>query len=94
MLETMSSPDANTAVHESIRPAAFPIGGGELGELIRAHDWSRSGLGPPELWPQSLKTVTAMLLLSPVPIVLLWGEKGIMLYGLAPTKPDTNSPLN
>jgi PAS domain S-box-containing protein len=59
---------------------AFPIEGGNLGELIRAYDWSRTGLGSPEQWPQSLKTVTAMLLLSPVPIVLLWGQKGIMLY--------------
>ncbi|GAB6387925.1 PAS domain-containing protein [Stutzerimonas marianensis] len=66
-------------------PAAFEhspalSGGGELGELIRTHDWSQTDLGPPEHWPQSLKTVTAMLLLSPVPIVLLWGENGIMLY--------------
>lgn len=51
-----------------------------MGVLIRAHDWSRTELGPPERWPQSLKTITAMLLLSPVPIVLLWGSKGIMLY--------------
>lgn len=64
----------------SVRSSTFPIGGGELGELIRTYDWSGTGLGAPESWPQSLKTVTSMLLLSPVPIVLLWGEKGIMLY--------------
>jgi signal transduction histidine kinase/PAS domain-containing protein len=52
----------------------------KLGELIRHHDWSSSGLGDPVLWPQSLKTVTSMLLASPVPIVLLWGVKGIMIY--------------
>ncbi|MGK9067351.1 PAS domain-containing protein [Stutzerimonas chloritidismutans] len=68
-----------SAAHEVLSPAAFSRGG-ELGELIRAHDWSQTELGPPDQWPQSLKTVTAMLLLSPVPIVLLWGEKGIMLY--------------
>jgi len=73
---TAEVPTATTAV----RQAAFPIEGGMLGELIRAHDWSRTGLGPPEQWPRSLKTVTSMLLLSPVPIVLLWGPKGIMLY--------------
>lgn len=54
--------------------------GGALGELIRRHDWTASALGAPQHWPQSLKTVTAMLLASPVPIVLLWGEKGIMIY--------------
>jgi signal transduction histidine kinase/PAS domain-containing protein len=55
-------------------------GGGELGALIRAFDWGPTGLGPLEAWPQSLRTATGMLLLSPVPIVLLWGEKGIMIY--------------
>jgi len=58
----------------------FPLGGGELGALIRRFDWSSTSLGPIEAWPQSLKTVTGMLLLSPVPIVLLWGEDGVMIY--------------
>ncbi|RWX79405.1 PAS domain S-box protein [Neorhizobium lilium] len=58
----------------------FPAGGGETGELIRNFDWSKTPLGPLSGWPQSLKTVTNMLLLSPVPIVLLWGEDGIMIY--------------
>ena len=58
----------------------FPLGGGELGALIRAFDWSKTSLGPIGAWPQSLKTVTGMLLLSPVPIVLLWGEDGVMIY--------------
>jgi hypothetical protein len=31
-------------------------GGGEMGAVIRAHDWSTSRLGPPKGWPQSLKT--------------------------------------
>lgn len=68
------------AAPEAVRQTRFPLEGGELGELIRRHDWTRTGLGPPEQWPQSLKTVTSMLLMSPVPIVLLWGERGIMLY--------------
>ena len=59
---------------------AFPVGGGELGALIRAFDWSKTSLGPVGQWPQSLRSVTAMLLLSPVPIVLLWGEDGVMIY--------------
>ena len=60
--------------------AGFPQGGGELGALIRGFDWSKTSLGPIGSWPQSLKTVTSTLLLSPVPIVLLWGEDGVMLY--------------
>ncbi len=69
-----------TASNASLLQIPFPVGGGELGELIRAFDWSRTGLGPIAEWPQSLKTVTSMLLQSPVPIVLLWGEDGVMIY--------------
>jgi PAS domain S-box-containing protein len=57
----------------------FLEGGGECGALIAARDWSES-LGAPASWPQSLKTATALLLRSPVPMVMLWGEDGIMLY--------------
>jgi len=59
---------------------SFPTGGGELGGLIRQFDWSKTSLGPLAAWPQSLKTVTDTLLWSPVPIVLLWGEDGVMIY--------------
>ena len=59
---------------------AFPTAGGELAALIRQFDWAKTGLGPLAAWPQSLKTVTETLLRSPVPIVLLWGEGGIMIY--------------
>jgi signal transduction histidine kinase/CheY-like chemotaxis protein len=62
-----------------IAGADYPPGDG-LAAGIRSFDWSRTPLGPIQGWPQSLKTVTSMLLLSPVPIVLLWGEKGIMIY--------------
>jgi PAS domain S-box-containing protein len=53
--------------------------GGEMGALIAAHDWSAS-LGAVEAWPGSLKTTVGVLLHSSVPIVLLWGEDGIMIY--------------
>jgi two-component sensor histidine kinase len=58
----------------------FPNVGGHLGQLIRDFDWSGTPVGRLEDWPQSLKTVTEMLLLSSVPIVLLWGEDGVMIY--------------
>jgi PAS domain S-box-containing protein len=50
-----------------------------MAALIAAFDWSPS-LGPTDAWPQSLKTAVGLLIHSPVPIVLLWGEDGIMLY--------------
>jgi PAS domain S-box-containing protein len=68
-------------VGESARSVrSFPSGGGELGALIRQFDWAKTSLGPLDAWPQSLKTVTETLLRSPIPIVLLWGEDGIMIY--------------
>ena len=59
---------------------SFPAGGGEVAALIRKYDWTPTGLGPLSVWPQSLITVTETLLGSPVPIVLLWGPDGIMIY--------------
>ncbi len=61
----------------------YPIGGGQLEQMIRDFDWQRTSIGPLAQWPQSLKSVTQMLLLSPVPIVLLWGEDGVMIYNEA-----------
>jgi PAS domain S-box-containing protein len=58
----------------------FLRGSGELPALIRAFDWTSTPLGPIETWPQSLKTATGLLLASPVPIVMLWGPEGVMIY--------------
>ena len=54
--------------------------GGELGKLISAYDWASTPLGPIEDWSQSLKTAVGILVHSPVPIVMLWGPDGIMIY--------------
>ena len=59
---------------------AFLAGAGELGALIANYDWAATALGPVESWPESLKTAVGMILRSPVPIVLLWGEDGFMIY--------------
>ncbi|MFC1457947.1 PAS domain S-box protein [Microvirga arabica] len=56
------------------------LGDGEMGQRTRSYDWSRTSLGPISGWPQSLKTTVGTLLRSPVPIVLLWGPDGIMIY--------------
>ena len=58
----------------------YPSGGGQMGALIRAFDWSKTSLGPPAGWPQCLKTAVDIVLRSPVPLVMLWGEDGIMIY--------------
>ena len=54
--------------------------GGEMGRLIADYDWSATPIGPIEVWPQSLRAIVAFMIHSPVPLVLLWGEEGTMLY--------------
>lgn len=58
----------------------FLSGGGEVGELIRQFDWSRTSLGPLADWPPGVVTAVSMVLGSPVAMVLLWGQDGIMIY--------------
>ena len=55
-------------------------GGGRTGELICQHDWSRTGLGPIEQWPIEIITTVQTIVSSPVPMVLLWGPEGTLIY--------------
>lgn len=70
------------------RPNAlsFLAGGGEMGKLIRSHDWSSSPLGSPESWPGSLRTLVQVMLTSQQPMFIAWGPDRTMLYndGYAP----------
>src|SRR5215217_7224204 len=59
---------------------AFLAGGGELANLIATFDWSGTPLGALKDWTPTLRTSVSIALRSPVPIVMLWGEQGIMLY--------------
>jgi len=61
-------------------PRAFLAGGGEMGERIRAFDWSDNPLGPPEGWPRSLKTAVRIMLTSRQPIWVGWGPSLVYLY--------------
>ncbi|MGQ0811653.1 MAG: ATP-binding protein [Nitrospiraceae bacterium] len=58
----------------------FLAGGGEMGALMRAFDWSMTPLGPTAEWPQSLRSAISILLPSKAQIVLFWGAKLITLY--------------
>jgi hypothetical protein len=56
------------------------LGNSELAGLMRSYDWARSALGPPESWPQSLKTAVRIMLTSRQPIWIGWGRELIYLY--------------
>ena len=70
----------DTVVLSRHRDFGFLAGGGELGRLIAEFDWSGTSLGPIESWPQVVKTTVALILRSPIPIVTLWGPRGVMIY--------------
>ncbi len=53
---------------------------GQAGHWIAGFDWSHTALGPISRWPQSLKSAVGILVRSPVPIVMLWGADGYMIY--------------
>ena len=53
----------------------FLAGGGEMGERMRALDWSKTPLGPTEAWPQSLKTIVRVMLDSRYAMWMLWGPE-------------------
>ncbi len=58
----------------------FLSAGGEMGALMRDHDWSRHPLGPPEGWPHGLKTALRLLLNTGHPAYIFWGEPGYCFY--------------
>lgn len=58
----------------------WPIGGGEAGLLLRGFNESSSGLGAPSTWPAPLKAASQLMLSSPTPMTLFWGEDGFMVY--------------
>ena len=53
---------------------------GEMAQRILAFDWSATELGPIPSWPHSLRAAVQTLLASPVPLVMLWGQQGYMVY--------------
>lgn len=61
-------------------PLGFLQDGGKMGAMMREHDWSRSPLGPPHDWPQSLRSVVGLLLHSRFPMFVAWGKDLGFLY--------------
>jgi signal transduction histidine kinase len=58
----------------------FLQGGGEMGALMRAHDWERTPLGPPSQWPQPLRTVVRLMLNTGHPMYIWWGPELACMY--------------
>src|SRR6185436_835137 len=80
MWQDANRKSAMTNRTENTSPEAVLVGGGEMGERMRALDWAATPLGPVETWPQSLRSVVSMLLPSKAQIILFWGPQFVVLY--------------
>jgi hypothetical protein len=69
-MESRAAEDSSAA-----DPVAFLAGGGEMGERIRAYDWTSHPLGPPPGWPQSLRTIVRVMLNSRYQMFVWWGDE-------------------
>ena len=58
----------------------FLQGGGEMGKLMRAKDWSKTCLGKIDTWPLSLRITLSILLNSKFPMFLFWGRQLTCFY--------------
>jgi PAS domain S-box-containing protein len=56
------------------------IGHGEMADLVRAFDWSRTPVGSIADWSDSLVTTVNLLLASKHPMFLWWGAELIQFY--------------
>ncbi len=58
----------------------FLASGGEVGVLMREHDWSATPLGMPAAWPVALRTLVMVMLGSKQPMFVAWGAERTLLY--------------
>ncbi len=72
----------------------FLSGGGEMGKLIRNTDWSKTPLGEPKKWPQSLRTMVSVMLNNPFGMYIAWGKEYTQIYndGYRPILGATKHP--
>jgi signal transduction histidine kinase/CheY-like chemotaxis protein len=72
----------------------FLLGGGEMGELIRSVNWSKTPVGSVESWPQSLRTAVSIMLNTHFPMYIAWGQDFTQFYndGYRPILGSTKHP--
>lgn len=70
----------NDNIARSAGPLKFLDGGGDIGAMMRTHDWSLSPLGHPTAWPSALRTAVGMMIHSDFPMFVAWGPELGFLY--------------
>ncbi|MBV7538410.1 response regulator [Duganella sp. sic0402] len=61
-------------------PPRFIGAGSPMRELVQAHRWQDTPLGPMAEWPASLRAAVSIVMHSAHPMFLWWGEQLIQLY--------------
>lgn len=62
-----------------------------MGALTRAYNWEATSVGPPENWPQSLRTTLSLVLNNCFPMFLFWGPELLCFYNDA-YRPSLGDP--
>jgi PAS domain S-box-containing protein len=77
-----SEPAATTSPSEpaTLVAPSWLAGRGEMGELIRAKDWSQTPLGPAASWSPALRMIVNFLLANRFPQLLWWGSEFCSIY--------------
>src|ERR1044071_3546870 len=81
-MKTGSALDRFATISETNRQPATRLfdGGGQMGELMRSIDWSKTPVGPVESWSQSLKTALSILLKQRTAVFIFWGPERVQFY--------------
>ncbi len=81
-----SAPGVPAATSPASSPATrgadldFLAGGGQMGAVMRATDWSKTPLGTADKWPPALRMMVRFLLANRFPQLLWWGPQFCSLY--------------
>ena len=59
---------------------SFLAAGGEMGALMRTHDWESTPLGAPGGWPRVLQDTLRLVLNARHPMFIFWGPQLIQFY--------------
>jgi signal transduction histidine kinase len=76
-----SGQDIHFAHPPSVSKGASRLfGAGEMADLTRAFDWSRTSVGPIDQWPEVLRATVSTMLNSRHPMFLWWGNDLVQFY--------------
>ena len=73
-------PKSGSSAKNSRQKTRRIFGDGEMAELTRRFDWSKTPVGPMDAWPDTLLTTVNLLLATRHPMFLWWGPELIQFY--------------